>query len=84
MSKTPLVLFIDLKSDTRIDLRAAAKAAIAWADLIEDVGGHFDPSSPPTVELVSSEPGSQKLKVIISSITDDPKATIRAAMLACS
>jgi hypothetical protein len=62
MNETALVLFIDLEANERIDLRVAARAAIAWADMVEDVGGYFDPSSPPSIDLVASEPGSQKLK----------------------
>ncbi|WP_136634944.1 hypothetical protein [Pseudooceanicola onchidii] len=81
MSETPLVLFIDLKPDTRIDLKTAARAAIAWADTVESVGAFFDPAHPPTIDLVASEPGSQKLRGIIKSITDDPQALIRTAIV---
>lgn len=81
MSGASLVLFIDLQPQSRIDLRAAAKAAIAWADLVEEVGFHFDPLNAPKIELESSEPGSQKLKTIINAITDDPKASIRTAII---
>jgi len=81
MSDTSLTLFIDLSPNSRIDLRVAAKAAISWANMVEDVGIHFDPSAPPTIQLEASEPGSQKLKTIISSLSDDPKADIRTAIV---
>jgi hypothetical protein len=84
MSSVSLVLFIDLKPDTRIDLRVAAKAAIAWANLVEEVGFHFDPLNVPKIELESSQPGSQKLKTIVSAIVgqvhaylDDPANVAR-------
>jgi len=60
MSEASLVLFIDLQPGKRVDLRVAAKAAIAWADLIEEVGAYFDPFSPPSVKLEGAEPGSQR------------------------
>ncbi len=81
MSSTSLVLFIDLEPKTRIDLRTVANAAIAWANLVEEVSFHFDPLSAPRIELESSVQGSQKLKTIISLIRDDPKATIRTAVV---
>ena len=81
MTETSLVLFIDLKPDSRIDLRTAARAAIAWADMVEDVGTHFDPTSPPQIDLVGAEEGSQKIKAIISSLSEDPKANIRTAVV---
>lgn len=81
MPETPLVLFIDLEPNKQIDLRVAARSAIAWADLVESVGAHFDPSRPPQIDLVSSEPGSQKLKALIRYLGDDPKATIRTAIV---
>lgn len=81
MSTAPLVLFIDLKPDTRINLRTAAKAAIAWADLVERTGEHFDPANPVSIELEASEPGSQIIKAIISSITEDPKDLIKIAVV---
>jgi len=71
MPSASLVLFIDLEPNTRIDLRVAARAALAWADLVEEVGFHFDPLNAPKIELESSKPGSQKLKTIVSAITDD-------------
>lgn len=81
MSEASLVLFIDLKPDSRIDLRAAAKASIAWADLVEEVSFHFDPLNAPKIELERANPGSQKLKTIVTAITDDPKASIRTAII---
>lgn len=81
MNDTSLVLFIDLNRDERIDLRVAAKAAIAWADMVETIGLHYDPTTPPTIDLVASEEGSQKIKAIISSVSEDPKASIRAAVI---
>lgn len=58
MSETSLVLFIDLEPGTRIDLRVAANASIAWADLVEEVSFHFDPLNAPKIELERSQPGS--------------------------
>lgn len=81
MSETALTLFIDLEPDTRIDLRTAARAAIAWADMVEQVGSHLYPTSPPIIELEAAEPGSQKIKAVIASLTEDPKATIRTAIV---
>ncbi len=81
MSSTSLVLFIDLEPKTRIDLRTVANAAIAWANVVEEVSFHFDPLSAPRIELESSVQGNQKLKTIISLIGDDPKATIRTAVV---
>ena len=81
MTSTSLVLFIDLEPNTRIDLRTAANAAIAWANLVEEVSFHFDPLNAPKIELESSQPGSQKLKTVISALTDDPKAMIRTAVV---
>lgn len=81
MSETSLVLFVDLKPDTRIDLRIAARAAIAWADMVEEVGRHFDPLSHTTMELKSSEPGSQKLRAVVRALVGDPKAAIRTAII---
>lgn len=81
MSGAGLTLFIDLKPDSRVDLRAAAKAAIAWADMLEDVGAYFDPHHPPSIDLVASEPGSQKIRAAIRSLSSDPKADIRTAVV---
>ena len=56
MSETSLTLFIDLRPGTKIDLRAAARAALAWADMVEEVGRHFDPLSSTIIELKSDLP----------------------------
>ncbi|KAF0677332.1 hypothetical protein [Profundibacterium mesophilum] len=81
MSQTSLVLFIDLKPDAKVDLRSAARAAIAWADTIERVGEYVDPFASPQVDLVSSEPGSQRIKALIRSISSDPKSDVRTAVI---
>lgn len=81
MSETSLVLFIDLEPGRKVDLRTAARAAIAWADMVEEIGAHFSPMSPPSIKLESAQPGSQKLKAVLASISDDPKTTIRTAIV---
>lgn len=81
MSESSLVLFIDLQPNTRIDLRAAARAAIAWADMVEEVGAHLEPLTPPTITLEGANPGSQKLRTVIQSMVGDPKAAIRTAII---
>lgn len=81
MSEASLVLFIDLQPQKKIDLRTAARAAIAWADMVEDVGAYFDPFAPPSIKLESAQPGSQKLKAVIESLSEDPKTTIRTAIV---
>ena len=81
MSESSLVLFIDLESDARIDLRTAARAAIAWADMIEEVGAHFDPLTPPSIKLEGAHPGSQKLRTVIQSLVGDPRTAIRTAII---
>lgn len=37
--------------------------------------------APPAIKLDSARPGSQKLKAIIDSVADDPKTTIRTAIV---
>lgn len=78
---TSITLFIDLDHDAKIDLRVAAKAALAWADLVDDVGRYFDPSAPPSLSLIAAEPGSQKVRALITSLSADPKANIRTAVV---
>ncbi len=81
MSEVPLVLFIDLKPETRVDLRTAAKAAIAWADMVEEIGRQIDPFSQTVLELERSDPGSQKLRAVVKSLVGDPKTAIRTAII---
>lgn len=81
MSSTSLVLFVDLKPDTKLDLRTAARAAIAWADMVERVGHHFDPNSSTIIELESAQPGSQKIKAVVRSLVGDTKTAIRTAII---
>ena len=65
MPEVSLTLYIDLEQGARVDLDAAARAAIAWSKLIKTVGQHVDPFSDWEVELESALPGSQKLRSII-------------------
>ena len=81
MSSTSLVLFVDLKPDTKLDLRTAARAALAWADMVERVGHHYDPNSSTIIELESAQPGSQKIKAVVRSLVGDPKTAIRTAII---
>lgn len=81
MPAAPLVLYIELKPETKIDLRVAAKAAIAWADMVERTGSHFDPLNLTAIELEASTEGSQIIKAIISSVTEDPKTILRIAIV---
>lgn len=81
MSTTPLVLYIELKPDTKINLKVAARAAIAWAEMVERTGAHLDPLNTTTIELEASEAGSQIIKAIIRTLTENPKETVKIAIV---
>lgn len=65
MTETALTLYIDLPQGSRLDLEAAANAALAWSKMIKAIGQHVDPFTPWEVELESALPGSQKLRSIL-------------------
>ena len=65
MAETALTLYVDLPQGTRLDLEAAANAALAWSRMIKAIGQHVDPFTEWKVELDSATPGSQKLRSFI-------------------
>ncbi len=65
MTETQLTLYIDLQQGTRLDLEAAANAALAWSRLIKTIGQHVDPLNVWQVELGGTRPGSLRLGSII-------------------
>jgi hypothetical protein len=65
MTETQLTLYIDLQQGSRLDLEAAANAALAWSRLIKTVGQHVDPFITWKVELEGTRAGSIRLGSII-------------------
>ena len=83
MEDTSITLYVDLRQGSRLDLEAAANAALAWSRLIKAVGESIDPFGEWQVELDRTLPGSQRIKSYIKVKGDsDRRATIKGAIVA--
>tara|TARA_R110002094_G_scaffold35391_1_gene47962 strand:- start:563 stop:1447 length:885 start_codon:yes stop_codon:yes gene_type:complete len=71
MTETSLTLYIDLEQGSKVDMEPAAYAAIAWSQLIKEIGQHVDPMNEWEVELESALPGSQKIRGVIKLPSTD-------------
>ena len=71
----PINLYIDLEDGARADLEVASRAAIAFAEMIREIGFIIDPSLEIRLELISSTEGSLAHNSILKAVHPKTWAT---------
>ncbi|MEM6747938.1 MAG: hypothetical protein AAF608_11010 [Pseudomonadota bacterium] len=86
MSSAPLSLYLDLEDGQRADLQVVSRAAIAWANAIDEIAYVIDPSIELKIDFHSGTRGSLSLNTIIrsTSLNESDRRAIRTAVVSAA